>query len=67
MQRIAPREVFGGNGHRRRRPGERRAMIVPASSETPLEDIEFDLDVRLQPVARHVSDDEAAWLPNRAP
>jgi hypothetical protein len=42
-------------------------MMVPASSETPPEDTELDLDVRLQPVARHASDDDAARLPNRAP
>jgi hypothetical protein len=41
--------------------------MVPASFETPSEDTELDLDVRPQPVARHVSDDDAAWLPNRAP
>jgi hypothetical protein len=31
--------------------------MVPASLDTPSVDAEFDLDVRLQPVAREVSDE----------
>ena len=33
--------------------------MVPALPETPCEEMEFDLDVRLQAVARHISADPA--------
>jgi hypothetical protein len=38
--------------------------MVPALPETPPADTEFDLDVRLQAVARHVSADAAEKPPN---
>jgi hypothetical protein len=39
--------------------GRRRIMEVFVSPDTELADSEFDLDVKLEPVARHLSEERA--------
>jgi hypothetical protein len=57
QQRCTVSHGYPGHGGREE---ERRIRMVPALTDGPRSDREFDLDVRLQPVARHGSTEAAA-------
>jgi hypothetical protein len=53
---MGPRLAFGASGD----PGDCRGKedpMEPVLPDTPVDESEFDLDVRLQPIARDASDE----------